>query len=518
MRLILPRRDFLALAGAAGAGMLLVGGPSGCSRPDTAPTSGDGKPRRGGRLRLGVIGEAAAGNLDAHKPSGMSSTIRGFALYAKLWEWSDDMFPQLALAEFAEPNANASAWTIRLRQGLEFHNGRTITADDVIHSVRRLTDPKLASPNGATVSLIDRDRLEKLDERTVRIPIRDGIGFLPLPDTWVNFGGIVPLDYHPVTNPVGAGPYRIKDFQPGRRSLFTRFENYFRDGPWPDELEIIDFKDQVSRFEALQSGQIDMAHAIAPEQAPLAQRNPRVKLVTSQTNWWRGFNLNVSRPPFDDVRVRQAFRLLADRDDLVQRVLGGQGRIANDLYAPHDPTFDTSIIQRRHDPDQARSLLRAAGAEGLTVELTADAAGTSAALVLAQQAAKLGVTVKVRQVDAATYNGPLRNDFAFSTGGTLGQPFLAAAMGNDGPYAQTNRSNFHDPRFDKLVRGALAEPDLGRRAPLVHEAQRIQHERGGLLIWGFQNTLDAISPNVGGVKPERSHFPTWRFDRIWLKS
>jgi peptide/nickel transport system substrate-binding protein len=77
---------------------------------------------------------------------------------------------------------------------------------------------------------------------------------------------------------------------------------------------------------------------------------------------------------------------------------------------------------------------------------------------------------------------------------------------------------FHDPRFDELVRGALAEPDLGRRAPLVHEAQRIQHERGGLIIWGFQNTLDAIAPNVGGVKPERSHFPTWRFDRIWLKS
>jgi peptide/nickel transport system substrate-binding protein len=170
-----------------------------------------------------------------------------------------------------------------------------------------------------------------------------------------------------------------------------------------------------------------------------------VKLVTSQTNWWRGFNLNVSRPPFDDVRVRQAFRLLADRDDLVQRVLGGQGRIANDLYAPHDPTFDTSIPQRRHDPGQAQSLLRAAGAEGLTVELTTDAAGTSATLVLAQQAAKLGVTVKVRQVDAATYNGPLRNDFAFSTGGTLGQPFLAAAMGNDGPYAQTNRSNFPRP-------------------------------------------------------------------------
>ena len=142
----------------------------------------------------------------------------------------------------------------------------------------------------------------------------------------------------------------------------------------------------------------------------------------------------------------------------------------------------------------------------------------SAALVLAQQAVKLGVTVKVRQVDAGTYGGPLRNSFAISSGGTLGQPFLAAAIGNDGPYAQTNRSQFHDPRFDQLVRGALAEPALEPRTRLVHEAQHIQHERGGLLIWGFQHTLAAISPNVGGVKPEHSHFPTWRFDRIWLKA
>ncbi len=512
------RRGFLGLAGAAGTGLLFPG-LAGCARGGSEEADADGPPRRGGRLRMGVIEPARTGNLDAHKPTGTSSTIRGFALYAKLWEWSDDMFPQLALAELAEPNADASAWTIRLRQGLEFHNGKTITADDVIFSVRRLTDPRLASPNGASVTLIDRDGLKKLDERTVLIPIKQGAGFLPLPDTWVNFGGIVPPDYDPITNPVGAGPYRLKDFQPGRRSLFTRFENYFREGtPYPDELEILDFKDQVSRFEALLSGQIDLAPGLAPEQSPLLARDPRARLVRSQTNWWRGFNMNVTKSPFDDLRVRQAFRLLIDREDLVKRVLHGEGRVANDLYAPHDPTFDRTIPQRPHDPEAARRLLREAGKEGLSVELIADQGGTSSALVLAEQAAKFGIRIDVKQVDAPTFSGPRKNDFAFSTAGTLGQPFLAAAMSNDGPYSQTNRTNFHDPRFDTLIRQAMATPDLEERKPLIHEAQAIQHDRGGLIIWGFQNTLDGVLPKVGGVKPERSHFPTWRFDRIWLKS
>jgi peptide/nickel transport system substrate-binding protein len=516
------RRGFMLGSAAAGGAVLLDGLLSGCGRNGSSAADArhaSGPPQRGGRLRLGIIDGNQAGNLDVHKPVGTGSTIRGFALYSKLWEWSDDMFPQLALAEFAEPNADASAWTIRLRKGLEFHNGKTITADDVIFSIRRITDPKLASPYGATVSMVDRDRVAKLDDRTVRIPFKNGIGFLALADTWVNFGGIVPPDYDPIHNPVGAGPFKVKDFRPGQRSLFTRFENYFRTGtPYPDELEIIDFKDQVSRYEALLSGQIDMANAVAPEQVPLFQGESRAWLLVSKTNWWRGFNLNTAKPPFNDPRVRQAFRLLADRQDLVQRVLYGHGRIANDLYAPHDPTFDHSIPQRPYDPDLARHLLREAGVDKLAVELVTDSVGSSSSLVFAEQARKLGIDITVKQVDAATYNGPLKNDWAMSSAGTLGHPYLAAAIGNDGPLSQNNRSNFHDPRFDELIYEALRQPDLKKRTPLAHEAQQIQYDHGGLLIWGFQDALDGISPKVGGIHAEHSHFPTWRFDRLWLNA
>lgn len=521
----LSRRGFLASGATLGSALALGSGLlTGCDKQTAAPVEAveellPGTPRHGGRLRFGVIDGEQAGNLDVHKPTTTGSIIRGFALYSKLWEWDENMFPRVALAEETEVNADATAWTIRLKQGLEFHNGKTITADDVIFSILRLTDPQLASPYGNYVSMVDRTRLEKLDNRTVRINFKPGQHFLSLPETWVNFGGIVPEDYHPITNPVGAGPYKLKEFLPGQRSLFTRFENYFKpDQPYADELEIIDFKDQISRYAALLGGQIDLANAIAPEQKSLFDNNPKARLLRSVTTGWRGFYLNTTKAPFDDVRVRQAFRLLADREDLVARVLNGEGRVGNDLYAPHDPAFNHTIPQRQRNLEEAKALLKEAGHESLEIEATVDLAGANAALVFAEQLRPAGIRLNVKQIDSATFNGPRRSEWVLSTGSSLGQPFLAQATTQDAPVSASNRTNFKDERFSELYFEAQKQPDIELRTPLIHEAQQIQHERGGLLLWGFINILDGYSPNVGGLVAENSHFPTWRFDKIWLRS
>lgn len=523
------RRDLLNRGLGLGAGALTLGGLSagalmGCERKkDTVTvaqsTAEEGTPKKGGIIRIGVINGNQAGNLDAHKPIGASSAFRGWPLYAKLWEWGRDIQPKLALAEFAEPNQDGTLWTIRLKKGLEFHHGKTITADDVIFSLRRLTDPKLASPFAAYLYSLQRDGIKKRDEYTVEIPFATGRGLVALPEAWMSWGGIVPTDYDPATNIVGAGPYKLKSFTPGQRSSFTRFENYWKPGqPYADEIEVIDFKDQTGRLAALQAGQIDIATGITAELLPLIKANPKYHVVSSETDAWQSFDMNTAKAPFNDVRVRQAFRLIADRDELVKRALAGQGRVANDLYSYSDPVFNRSIAQRKQDIVKARELLKAAGYENnLRVELVAGP-DSSAALVFAQQAVKAGVTVKVKQVEAATFADALKQDWPFSVGGSVSRPFSLTVLQIDGPDAANNKTHFSNPKFSELVRASLQQADLEKRKALVHEAQQIQHDQGSLLIWGYNNVLDAVSNNIGGVTPDRTGFAGWRTDGLWRKA
>lgn len=508
---MIDRRSLILAGGGA-----LIAGLAGCGSGPQGAAAG-GPPKRGGLLRVGTIEATQSGNLDVHKPVG-AGVIRGWALYAKLWEWTRENTPRLALADFSEIAADGLSLTVRLKQGLEFHHGKSITADDVIHSIRRLADPELASPYAALISPVDRDHIDKLDDLTIRLHAKDGQGLVALPETWISFGGIVPTDYHPVTNPVGAGPFRLKKFTPGQRSSFTRFENYYKPGqPYLDELEIVEFGDQTARAYALQSGQIDLADLVPAEQSRLLRASPGVQVVVSPTNNTQSFDMNVLDPVFRDVRVRQAFRLAVDRQDLVKRALHGEGTIGNDLYGPDDPTFDRGIAQRAFDPDQAHALLKAAGAEGIRTTITAPAAGAGAALVFAEQLKRIGVELKVQQVDTAAFNGPLKNQRSISTGGIPARGFLPSALHYDAPTATSNRTNFRDPRFGELVNAALHQPDLAKRTALVHEAQAIQHERGSLVIWGFNHVRAAAGDKVGGVQAEKTQFAGWRFDEFWRR-
>ncbi len=513
-------RHSLALGGSlAGAGLLSAcdsGSPAGAL---VHQTDANGLlPLYGGKIRYGLISGNQVGNLDAHRPLGGGAAFRGWALYSKLWEWQLDAQPGLALAESAEVNHDGTEWIIRLHKGLEFHHGKTITADDVIFSLLRLTDPQLASPYAAYLYSLERENVKKLDELTVRIPFAQGRGLVALAECWMSWGGIVPTDYDPVNNVIGAGPYKLKSFTPGQRSVFTRFENYYKTGqPYADEIEIIDFLDQTSRLQALQAGQIDIATGVAHEHLPFINQDSRFALTASATDAFHSFEMNLSKAPFDDVRVRKAFRLIADREELVARVLHGRGQVANDIYGPSDPTFNHAIPQRRQDIAEAKRLLAEAGyADGLDIELvTTTGVGLNAAVVFSQQAKAAGVNVNVRPVDPSIFSGPRRNDWTFSTGGGVSRPILLTVQQLDGPRAVNNKTHFRDPRFGELITAALAQPDLELRKPLIHEAQRIQHDIGGMLIWGYGDVLDVATQNIAGIEPDRTGFAAWRTDKLW---
>lgn len=515
------RREFLRYVAAGttalGAGAVATGCARGAVRKAPVPS---GPPKYGGRLRVGIVGGSSKDSLDAHAPVTHPDQARVFQLYDTLLRFNEDYRVEPALAESVESDPQALTWTIRLRDGVEFHNGRTLTADDVIHTLRRIADP--ANPKNGAVGLaaLDLGSLRALDPRTVRMTLtRPDV---TIPDQLAEYSnGVVPVDYDP-NRPVGAGPFAFDSFEPGQQSLFTRHRNYWRRGePYVDELLVIDFPDDTARVNALLGGQVDAIDQVPLGLLRVLDADPNLRLLESQTGAWMPFTMRVDRPPFDDVRVRQALRLVVDREQMIRQVLGGHGTLGNDLYGRFDPLYNTSLPQRRRDVDKARRLLREAGKENLTVELATSpvAAGVvEAAQVFAQQAAAAGVRVNIRRVDPGEFYGDMYLQWDFAQDFWFTRNFLPQAGHGSLPSSPYNETHWNDPEFTDLVQRARATTDPAARKDLVGRAQQIEWERGGYIIWGFANQVDAHNSRVAGLNPDRGGIPlnSYGFRHAWL--
>jgi peptide/nickel transport system substrate-binding protein len=217
--------------------------------------------------------------------------------------------------------------------------------------------------------------------------------------------------------------------------------------------------------------------------------------------------MRVDSAPLADTRVRQALRLVADREQLVSQALNGQGRIGNDLYAPFDVAYAKQLPQRQQDLAQARSLLRSAGQTDLRLELVTstaiDSAAVSAALLFAEQAKGAGVTVRVRPVDSGTFYGRDYLTWPFAQDYWYTRSYLPQAAQGSLPDSPYNECHWNDPTFNSLIASARAELDTKRRNQLLLDAQQIEYDRGGYLVWGFKNQVDAYSNKVTGFIPDR---------------
>jgi peptide/nickel transport system substrate-binding protein len=424
----------------------------------------------------------------------------------------------MLLAESIEPDGSKpDSWTVRLKPDVEFHNGKTVTADDVIFSLQRITDPKDPKVGNSSISYIDRKNLKKLDERTVRIPLSLTNSAFP-DDLGQYFNAIVPTDYDP-KKPVGTGPFKFQSFSPGQRSVFVKNPNYWEKGkPYADQLIIIDFPDDTARTNALLGGQIEATDNLPAAQVRQVVGNPSFKVLNSPTGSWQPFTMRIDAAPFDDVKVRQAFRLIVDRKQMVQQVLSGFGTVANDLYARYDPVYAKDLPQRNQDLEQAKSLLKQAGKSNLTVELVTAPVFqgiVEAAQVFAEQAKGAGVTVKVRKVDTGTFYGDNYLKWPFAQDFWASRVYLAQVAQGDLPNSPFNETHWGKGEFQSLINQARAETDATKRADILHQAQQMQYEQGGYIIPYFSNIIDAYSAKVSGFQPAKSGFP---FGNYWLKN
>jgi peptide/nickel transport system substrate-binding protein len=516
-------RRGIATGAALSAGGLLAacGGDGGGGGSTTQGGNGGAPPRlrAGGVLRVGATGGGAKDTIDAHKPTTDPDIMRVWNLYESLAVRTPDFSKlEMLLAESIEADGNTpDSWTVRLKQGITFHNGKPVTADDVIFSLRRITDPKEPKVGNASISYIERKDLRKLDDRTVRIPLKFPNAAFP-DDLGQYFNAIVPTDYDP-DKPVGTGPFKYQSFSPGQRSVFTKNENYWQTGkPYVDQLVIIDFPDDTARTNALLGGQVEAINNLPAAQVASVRGNPNLRVMNSETGAWQPFTMRIDVKPFDDNRVRQAFRLIVDRDQMVAQVLSGFGSVANDLYARYDPVYNKNLPQRKQDLEQAKALLKQAGRENLTVELVTAPVFqgiVEAAQVFAEQAKGAGVTVKVRKVDTGTFYGDNYLKWPFAQDFWATRTYLAQVAQGDLPNSPFNETHWGEGRFERLINQARAEVDAAKRTEILHEAQKMQYEQGGYIIPYFSNIIDAYSAKVGGFVEAKSGFP---FGNYWLKN
>ncbi|MYR07994.1 peptide ABC transporter substrate-binding protein [Gordonia sp. SID5947] len=508
----LTRRQMLrglAVAGLAAGAVPLLGAcggdQTGQSQRFASAAPASGTPRRGGSLKVGLVGGGSSETIDAQVYYSRIDGTRLAQLYEPLMQLKPDATGyENVLAESVEPNATGDEWTIRVKDGIEFHNGKTLDAEDVRFTFGRI---KASTAGGSQLfkTLIDDNSYQMLDKRTLRFRTRQP--FFPVPDMLNDFTArVVPVGYDPL-KPVGTGPFRFGSFTAGRESVFPRFDNYRIEGrPYVDEVRILSFPDSTALVNSMMSGQIDAIEAVSLSAVPQLSQNPEVLVLRGvNPDQWIPVFMRVDLEPFTDPRVREAMKLLVDRDQMVKQVFGGHGEIENDYQLVYPGLYgDPGIPQRSLDVDKAKSLLKAAGHEGFQVELVtapfvAEAIGT--AEVFAAQAKAAGVDVRVRQLDTGQfYSGDASNRNLSSDYWTrLSYYAQADTTLAPPPGVPFNETHFADKDWAQAWSVALSSPDEAKRRQAVHDCMRLEWERGGYINWGAQYVFDAVSTDLSGI-------------------
>jgi peptide/nickel transport system substrate-binding protein len=467
---------------------------------------GGGPQGSGGILIHGATGGGSKDTLDPHAPVTNPDIARVSNLYEPLLFWNSNYELEPALAESIEGSADAATWTIKMRPGVTFHNGKTVTAEDAWFSIQRFANPEAPLSAGGQLSqIIDFDATKVVDETTLELVLNTPYAIL---DSLLAeyTAGIIPTDFD-LANPVGTGAFAYKSFEPGKSSTFTKYADYWGDPAFVDELQIQDFADDSAKVNALSAGQIQTVDNLPYNLIDTIKGTGGGALV-SETGAWVPFTMRVDQAPFSDVKVRQAMRLIVDRQQMIDQTLSGYGSLGNDMYAPFDVAYASDLPQREQNIDEAKSLLKSAGQEGLQVELfTGDDIGSvapAAANLFAEQAKAAGVDVKVTKKTPFYDDQYLQYTFAqdfWNTRNYIPQAVVGTFPPDQG--GTYNETHWDNQEHRDLVNAAAKELDETKRAELLHDAQEIEYNEGGLIIWGFRQQVDGYAANVKGLEPSK---------------
>lgn len=495
----LSRRDVLRSTGLVIAGAAL--GACGTAAPagPVADTSAR-TPQRGGTLRAVFTGGGAQESLDPFAGGSPADYGRNNVIYDSLFSLRDgEVVP--ALAQSAQAAADGRSFVLKLREGVRWHDGSAFTANDVAYSFRYMSSPDRPYPSELS-SYFDFAGTVIENPVTLRIPTAQPVGdpavlLAAFPAKMVKDKATT----FTAGQAIGTGPYRVDAFEAGRETRLRRFDEHWDGAPYADSLVLLSLTDPQAKVNAVLTGQADFAADIPFTTARTGTNDPEIQIRTAgeRNRVGFGFVLNSTIAPFNDPRARRAVRLGIDRQALVNTVLLGYGTAGNDLFGAGSKYFSTREPLQRN-VDEARKLLKDAGAEGATVTIRSaewEIGYNASTQLFAEQMREIGLTVRPEIVGVSEFfdvNALNRaNGLVFSIGGLP----LPVVYGRLAAYPALG---FADPQLKTAMGAALASTDENKRQQAWHEVQDVMFDRGNTVIWGLADTLSVARRNVAGVE------------------
>ena len=417
-----------------------------------------------------------------------------------------------SLAEKWTTSDDGLTWTFNLRQGVKFHNGETLTSKDVKATFDRLRDEKVGA---ATVALYSNIAdIATPDDNTVVFTLKKSN-----PDFLLDLG-----DYHalivwsgikdPKTEFIGTGPFMVDQYLPEDRLTFKRNPNYWmKDAegnqlPYLDGMEFIFMAEPAAQVQALQGGQVDYLIYLPSEFVGTLKDDQNIQVLEKPSNTAFVLRMRSDKKPFDDEKVRQAFKAATDNTAILAGAFEGLGVVGhNTPFGPGYGDFYLDAPDPTRDVAKAKELLAAAGyADGLKITLTAQQISPVPAMatILKEQWAEAGIDAEIQLVPSDVYYGAdnlwLEADLAITDWGSRAypQPYLDLAYVCT---AKWNESHWCDKELDDLSAKAAVELDRAKRADLYKQIQQIFIDRGPIIVPFFASNLWGASSKLKGLVP-----------------
>jgi peptide/nickel transport system substrate-binding protein len=421
-----------------------------------------------------------------------------------------------ALAESWQPNADGSVWTFKLRRGVRFHDGHTLTAADVAATMNRLADPKNGSiALSAFAGTLSTGGTTALDDATVRFELDAPNGSFPYLVSSDNYNAVIQPahdggGFERTFN--GTGPFRLEKYTAKARASFVRNEEYWGAKPIPKRV-LFSFYDSIqAQVLAMQGGQLDALLHVPVQGSQALLADARLNIVALKSSAHEQLHMRTDRGAFADKRVRRAIALCLNRENLVRGMFRGRSVLGNDSpFAPIFPATDPTVAQRGQDLVTAKELLAAAGVpNGFKATLTTERFQElpDYAVVIQNAARKIGVDLDLNVEDQSTYYGRAvfgQSDWLDSAIGIedyahRGVPntILTACLGSKGTF---NAAHFNDPQYDGLVASYIAALDPAAQRAAAGRIQRLLLEETPVIIAYFYDWLSVTAKHISGVQP-----------------